>query len=92
MSQLFNHLEKRLARALLRLSRFGHAPAHGYGRAVSAAVSVGALAEMIGATAYRVKSLLNQFRRLGLVDFGSTIPSGEIRVHPKLLTDIVLDG
>lgn len=86
--QLFNHSEKRLARVLLKLARFGQRPAgadepppH-----ITPKITQEALAEMIGTTRSRVNFFMNKFRRLGLIEY-----NGEIRVHRELLTDIVLN-
>jgi CRP/FNR family transcriptional regulator, cyclic AMP receptor protein len=81
--QLFNHSEKRLARVLLKLARFGQydaAPAAKMPR-----VSHEALAEMVGTTRSRVTHFMNKFRALGLIDY-----NGEITVRAELLTDVVL--
>lgn len=83
--QLFNHSEKRLARALLKLARFGQIPAQVKGQVITPKISQEALAEMIGSTRSRVNFFMNKFRRLGLIDY-----NGEVRVHPELLTDVVL--
>ncbi|HUX68666.1 MAG TPA: Crp/Fnr family transcriptional regulator [Terriglobales bacterium] len=83
--QLFNHSEKRLARALLKLARFGQEPAHPDGQPVTPKISQQALADMIGTTRSRVNFFMNKFRRLGLIEY-----NGEVRVHPELLTDVVL--
>lgn len=83
--QLFNHSEKRLARALLKLARFGQESASDHGNIVSPKISQEALAAMIGTTRSRVNFFMNKFRRLGLIDF-----NGEIYVHAELLTEIVL--
>ena len=81
--QLFNHSEKRLARILLKLARFGE------GEVVPEArfprVSHETLAEMVGTTRSRVTHFMNKFRKLGLIDY-----NGEIKVRSELLTDIVL--
>lgn len=81
--QLFNQSEKRLARALLKLARFGkddvtpdvHIPA----------VSQEILAELVGTTRPRVNYFMNKFRRLGLIDYNDGIT-----VRAALLTDVVL--
>jgi CRP/FNR family transcriptional regulator, cyclic AMP receptor protein len=81
--QLFNHSEKRLARVLLKLARFGQhdaAPAAKMPR-----ISHEALAEMVGTTRSRVTHFMNKFRTLGLIDY-----NGEITVRAELLTDVVL--
>ena len=81
--QLFNHSEKRLARVLLKLARFGQ------NDAVPAAemprLSHEALAEMVGTTRSRVTHFMNKFRKLGLIDY-----NGVITVRTELLTDVVL--
>lgn len=82
--QLFNQAEKRLARALLKLARFGkddvtpdvHIPS----------VSHEILAELIGTTRPRVNLFMNKFRKLGLIDY-----NGGIIVRAALLTDMVLN-
>ena len=83
--QLFNHSEKRLARALLKLARFQVDSAGMAPYAITPKVSQEALAEMIGTTRSRVNYFMNKFRRLGLIDY-----NGEIHVHSALLTDVVL--
>lgn len=40
---------------------------------------------MIGTARSRVNFFMNKFRRLGLIEY-----NGETRIHPALLTDIVL--
>src|SRR5688572_5806606 len=62
--QLFNHSEKRLARVLLKLARFGlreSVPAAKMPR-----ISHETLAEMVGTTRSRVTHFMNKFRKLGL--------------------------
>jgi CRP-like cAMP-binding protein len=81
--QLFNHSEKRLARALLKLARFGLEEAMPASRMPR--VSHETLAEMVGTSRSRINHFMNKFRRLGLIDY-----NGEIVVRPELLTDIVL--
>jgi CRP-like cAMP-binding protein len=83
--QLFNHSEKRLARVLLKLARFGlHdvLPAAKMPR-----ISHETLAEMVGTTRSRVTHFMNNFRKLGLIDYKG---NEEIVVRAELLTDIVL--
>jgi CRP/FNR family cyclic AMP-dependent transcriptional regulator len=81
--QLFNHSEKRLARVLLKLARFG------LNEALPAAkmprVSHETLAAMVGTTRSRVNHFMNKFRKLGLIDY-----NGHITVRAELLTDVVL--
>jgi CRP/FNR family cyclic AMP-dependent transcriptional regulator len=83
--QLFNHSEKRLARALLKLARVGLDASGAEDNVITPKVSQEFLAEMIGTTRSRVNFFMNKFRRLGLIEY-----NGEVRVHPSLLTDIVL--
>ena len=81
--QLFNHSEKRLARVLLKLARFGKLdsmPAAQIPR-----ITHETLAEMVGTTRSRVTHFMNKFRTLGLIDY-----NGEITVRAELLTDVVL--
>ena len=81
--QLFNHSEKRLARVLLKLARFGlneTLPAAKMPR-----VSHETLASMVGTTRSRVTHFMNKFRKLGLIDY-----NGHITVRAELLTDVVL--
>ena len=81
--QLFNHSEKRLARVLLKLARFGqHDPMPA---AKMPRMSHETLAEMVGTTRSRVTHFMNKFRTLGLIDY-----NGEITVRAELLTDVVL--
>jgi CRP/FNR family cyclic AMP-dependent transcriptional regulator len=82
--QLFNHSEKRLARVLLKLARFGQndmMPA-----ADVAPINHETLAEMVGTTRSRVTHFMNKFRNLGLIDYNTE----KITVRAELLTDVVL--
>ena len=81
--QLFNHSEKRLARVLLKLARFGQHET--MPEAKMPRVSHETLAEMVGTTRSRVTHFMNKFRTLGLIDY-----NGEITVRAELLTDVVL--
>ena len=84
--QLFNHSEKRLARVLLKLARFGlhnTLPAAKMPR-----VSHETLAKMVGTTRSRVTHFMNKFRKLGLIDYNGE--NEEITVRAELLTDVVL--
>jgi CRP/FNR family cyclic AMP-dependent transcriptional regulator len=81
VDQLFNSAEKRLARTLLLLARFGK---EGRSENVIPKISQEALAEMIGTTRARVNFFMNRFRQLGLIDY-----DGGLEVHSSLL-DVVL--
>ena len=78
VDQLFNSSEKRLARTLLLLSRFG---TQSKPNSAILKVSQGTLAEMIGTTRSRVSFFMNRFRKLGLIDY-----NGSVQVHRELLT------
>ena len=82
VDQLFNSSEKRLARTLLLLGRYGKGNKP---RRVLPPVSQETLAEMIGTTRSRVNFFLNKFRDLGFIDYG---PDG-LTIHPSLLTVVV---
>jgi CRP/FNR family transcriptional regulator, cyclic AMP receptor protein len=82
VDQLFNCAEKRLARTLLLLARFGK---EGRTENVIPKISQETLAEMVGTTRARVNFFMNRFRQLGLVDYHN----GGLEVHRSLL-DIVL--
>jgi len=84
VDQLFNSSEKRLARTLLLLARYGQGDKP---QQVLPAVSQEALAEMVGTTRSRVNFFLNKFRDLGFIDYG---PKG-LTIHPSLLTVVVHD-
>jgi CRP/FNR family transcriptional regulator, cyclic AMP receptor protein len=77
VDQLFNSSEKRLARALLILARFGKKPTS---EAVIPDISQETLAEMIGTTRSRVNFFMNRFRKLGFIDY-----NGELQVNSSLL-------
>jgi CRP/FNR family cyclic AMP-dependent transcriptional regulator len=77
IDQLFNCSEKRLARTLLLLARFG---AQGYPQKMLPKVSQEMLAEMIGTTRSRVNFFMNKFRKLGFIRY-----NGEIHVNNSLL-------
>lgn len=83
VDQLFNSSEKRLARTLLLLARYGKADDKL--ERVVPAVSQEALAEMIGTTRSRVNFFLNKFRKLGFIGYDA----GSLTVHPSLVTVVV---
>jgi len=84
VDQLFNSSEKRLARVLLLLARFGK---EGVPESVIPKVSQETLAEMVGTTRSRVSFFMNRFRELGFVDYGG---SG-LQVHSSLLNVVLHD-
>jgi CRP/FNR family transcriptional regulator, cyclic AMP receptor protein len=83
VDQLFNSSEKRLARALLVLARFGK---EGKPEAVLPHVSQETLAEMIGTTRSRVNFFMNRFRKLGFIQY-----NGGLHVNSSLLSVILHD-
>jgi CRP/FNR family transcriptional regulator, cyclic AMP receptor protein len=81
VDQLFNSSEKRLARTLLLLARYG---APGQPQKVLPKVSQEMLAEMIGTTRPRVNFFMNKFRKLGFIEY-----DGEIHVNNSLLSVVL---
>ena len=65
IDQLFNSTEKRLARVLLLLARYGRKDEP---QRIVPKVSQETLAEMIGTTRSRVNLFMNKFKRLGFID------------------------
>jgi CRP/FNR family cyclic AMP-dependent transcriptional regulator len=88
--QLFNRIEKRLARALVRLSRYNQGDEQSAVSAISTVVSQGALAKLIGVGRAHMGAIMAKFRELGMVDYGGRVPKGEVRIHPRLLLEVVL--
>jgi CRP-like cAMP-binding protein len=72
IDQLFNSSEKRLARTLLLLARYG---AQGPPQKILAKVSQEMLAEMIGTTRPRINYFMNKFRKLGFIEYGAAFKS-----------------
>ena len=83
VDQLFNSSEKRLARALLLLARFGK---EGEPQACIPNISQETLAEMIGTTRSRVSFFMNKFRKLGFIEY-----NGTLNVHSSLLNIVLHD-
>ena len=84
VDQLFSSSEKRLARTLLLLARYGKGDKP---RRVLPTVSQETLAEMIGTTRSRVNFFLNKFRKLGFIGYDAA----GLTVNPSLLTLVVHD-
>jgi CRP-like cAMP-binding protein len=80
---LFNDAEKRLARTLLLMARYGEEQTTH--RALPR-VSQTILAEMIGTTRSRVNAFMTKFRKLGFIDY-----NGTLKVHNSLLTVLLRD-
>jgi CRP/FNR family cyclic AMP-dependent transcriptional regulator len=83
IDQLFNSSEKRLARLLLLMAKFGK---EGGPQPIIPKISQETLAEMIGTTRSRVSFFMNKFRRLGFIDY-----NGQIEVHSSLLHAVLHD-
>ncbi len=79
--QLFNSSEKRLARTLLLLARYGKQDGP---HETIPKVSQEMLAEMIGTTRSRVNFFMNKFRKLGFIDY-----NGGLKVHKSLLSVVL---
>jgi len=85
IDQLFNSSEKRLARALLLLARYGK---QAKPTRVVPQLSKETLAEMIGTTRSRVNFFLNKFRKLGFIEYEGELP---IRINNSLLSVVLHD-
>jgi len=83
VDHLFNSIEKRLARTLLLLARYGK---EGDPEPVLRKVSQETLAEMVGTTRTRVNMFMNKFRKLGFIEY-----NGEIKVNKSLLSVVLHD-
>jgi CRP/FNR family transcriptional regulator, cyclic AMP receptor protein len=83
IDQLFNSSEKRLARALLLLARYGK---EDVAHRVLPKLSQGTLAEMVGTTRPRVNFFMNKFRKLGFIKY-----NGGLQVNSSLLSVILHD-
>ncbi len=82
VDQLFNSSEKRLARTLLLLARYGQA----HPQRTLPKISQETLAEMIGATRTRVNFFMNKFRKLGFIEY-----NGGLKVNASLLSIVLHD-
>jgi CRP/FNR family transcriptional regulator, cyclic AMP receptor protein len=83
IDQLFNSSEKRLARTLLLLARYGE-PEVSH-RALPR-VSQETLAEMVGTTRSRVNFFMNKFRKLGFIEY-----NGGLKINNSLLSVVLRD-
>jgi len=81
IDQLFNSSEKRLARTLLLLARYGKDDKP---HAVLPKVSQETLAEMIGTTRSRVNFFMNKFRKLGFIKY-----NGGLQINTSLLSVVL---
>ena len=85
VDQLFNSSEKRLARMLLLLARYGkqEKPIR-----MVPQISQETLAEMVGTTRSRVNFFLNKFKKLGFIDYDGELP---IKINKSLLSVVLHD-
>jgi len=81
IDQLFNSSEKRLARTLLLLARYGK---ESQPQKMLPRVSQEMLAEMIGTTRQRVNFFMTKFRKLGFIRY-----NGGLHVHNSLLNVVL---
>ncbi len=81
---LFNSSEKRLARILLLMAKFGK---EGQVEPVIPKISQETLAEIVGTTRSRVSFFMNRFRKLGFIEY-----NGELEVHSSLLNVVLHDS
>lgn len=85
IDQLFNSAEKRLARALLLLARYGKQDRPSR---VVPTLSQETLAEMIGTTRSRVNFFLNKFKKLGFIEYDGERP---LKINSSLLSVVLHD-
>ena len=83
IDQLFNSSEKRLARTLLLLARYGK-PTQAL---TLPKVSQTVLAEMIGTTRTRVNFFMNKFRKLGFIEYDGV----NLKINNSLLSVVLRD-
>jgi CRP/FNR family cyclic AMP-dependent transcriptional regulator len=81
VDQLFNSSEKRLARTLLLLARYGKEDKP---QGVLPKLSQEMLAEMIGTTRSRVNFFMNKFRKLGFIEY-----NGGLKINTSLLSIVL---
>jgi CRP/FNR family transcriptional regulator, cyclic AMP receptor protein len=84
IDQLFNSSEKRLARTLLLLARYGKP---GLPQDLLPKVSQEMLAEMIGTTRSRVNFFMNKFRKLGFIQYSNS----QVHIDKSLLSVVLHD-
>jgi CRP-like cAMP-binding protein len=85
IDQLFNSAEKRLARTLLLLARYGK---EDQPVSVLPKISQETLAEMIGTTRSRVNFFLNKFKKLGFIEYEGDLP---VTINSSLLSVVLHD-
>jgi CRP/FNR family cyclic AMP-dependent transcriptional regulator len=83
VNQLFNSSEKRLARTLLLLARYG---TQDKPQRVLPKIPQETLAEMVGTTRSRVNFFMNKFRKLGFIKY-----NGVLQIDTSLLSVVLHD-
>ena len=84
VDQLFNSSERRLARTLLLMAKYG---ASGEPKTLIPSITQETLAELIGTTRSHISFFMNRFRKLGYISYNA-----RIRVHKSLLNVVLQDG
>jgi CRP/FNR family cyclic AMP-dependent transcriptional regulator len=77
VDQLFNSSEKRLARVLLLLARYGK---DGHPERIVPKIRHETLAEMVGTTRPHISRFMNKFRKLGFIEY-----NGGLEIHSSLI-------
>src|SRR4029450_13772024 len=85
IDQLFNSSEKRIARPLLLLARYGK---QAKPTRMVPKISQETLAEIVGTTRSRVNFFLNRFRKMGFIEYDGKHP---IRINNSLLSAVLHD-
>jgi len=83
IDQLFNSSEKRLARTLLLLARYGKEDKP---QSVLPKIPQETLAEMVGTTRSRVNFFMNKFRKMGFIKY-----NGGLQINTSLLSVVLHD-
>ena len=83
VDQLFNSSEKRLARTLLLLARYGNEDTS---PRMLPKLSQETIAEMVGTTRSRVNFFMNKFRKLGFIEY-----NGGLKINSSLLSIVLHD-
>ena len=83
VDQLFNSSEKRLARTLLLLARYGKGDKP---QKVLPKISQETLAEMVGTTRSRVNFFMNKFKTLGFIEY-----NGGLKINDSLVSVVLHD-
>ena len=83
VDQLFNSSEKRLARTLLLLARYGKEDVP---QRALPKLSQETLAEMVGTTRSRINFFMNKFRRLGFIEY-----NGGLKINSSLISIVLHD-